>query len=220
MLASASADTTVALWDVDAAGGADARPRVLKGHTNAVKWVAFSPDGATLVSTGLDGVVRLWRVSDATAVRAMVGHRGSVQSALFSPDGRMVASAGDDRTVRLWDVATGESRVVRGHERPVRAVAWAPDGKVVASVGRDGTLQLVKLDEMAQPLFAGHDAGALRGRLRESDDGSDSGGRGSSGERVVIRCKPAILDGTSVREDAYSIGGISGTGRASERSVD
>ena len=161
MLATASGDTTVALWDVDSG-----KPRFLRGHTNSVKWVAFSPDAATLVSSGVDGTLRLWRVSDATATgRILVGHRGAVPCAVFSPDGRMLASAGDDRTVRLWDATTGESRVVRGHERPVRAVAFSPDGKSIASVGRDGTLELVRLDDLAQPLFGGHDARTLRPHL-------------------------------------------------------
>jgi eukaryotic-like serine/threonine-protein kinase len=162
MLASASSDTTVALWDLDSG-----TPRLLRGHTNVARWVAFSPDGATLVSTALDGSVRLWRVSDGSG-RALVGHHGAVPCAVFSPDGRMVASAGDDHTVRLWDAATGESRVVRGHERPVRAVAFAPDGKSVASVGRDGALQLVRLDDMPQPLFGGHDARTLRPQLERA----------------------------------------------------
>ena len=159
LLASASADTTVALWDLGSG-----TPRLLRGHGNSVKWVAFSPDGATLVSSGLDGSVRLWRVADG-AGRTLLGHRGAVPCVAFSPDGRLLVSAGDDRTVRLWDVASGESRVVRGHDRPVRAVAFAPDGKSIASVGRDGTLQLVRLDELQQPLFGGHDARALRPEL-------------------------------------------------------
>jgi WD40 repeat protein len=162
MIATASADTTVALWDVDSG-----KPRFLRGHTNSVKWVAFSPDGATLVSSGVDGTLRLWRVSDGSG-RMLVGHRGTVPCAVFSPDGRMLASAGDDRTVRLWDATTGESRVVRGHERPVRAVAFSPDGKSIASVGRDGTLELVRLDDLAQPLFGGHDARTLRPHLERA----------------------------------------------------
>jgi hypothetical protein len=47
-------------------------------------------------------------------------------------------------------------------------VAFAPDGKSVASVGRDGALQLVRLDDMPQPLFGGHDARTLRPQLERA----------------------------------------------------
>jgi WD40 repeat protein len=156
MLASAAGDTTVALWTL-----ADGKPRFLRGHANSVKWVTFSHDGAMLASSGLDGTVRVWRVSDGSG-RTLVGHHGAVPCVAFSPDGRLLASGGDDRTVRLWDTASGESRVVRGHERPVRSIVFSPDGKTLASVGRDGALQLIRLEEMPQPLFGGHDARTLR----------------------------------------------------------
>ena len=156
MLATASADTTLGLWDL--AGGSG---RFLRGHTNGVRWVGFAPDGASLASSGLDGTVRVWRVSEGNG-RVLIGHHGAVGGVVFSPDGRLLASAGDDHTVRIWDAASGESRVVRGHEGPVRSVAFSPDGKTLASVGRDGALQLVRLDQLPQPIFGGHDARTLR----------------------------------------------------------
>ena len=56
LLASASSDNTVRLWD--AATGA--LQQTLKGHSNWVWSVAFSPDSRLLASASNDKMVRLW----------------------------------------------------------------------------------------------------------------------------------------------------------------
>jgi WD40 repeat protein len=63
MLASASMDTTVKLWD--AASGDEFT--TLKGHTSAVKSVAFSPDGRMIASGSWDNTAKVWDVSGVKA---------------------------------------------------------------------------------------------------------------------------------------------------------
>ena len=66
VLASASTDKTVHLWDV-----ASRQPlATLTGHKDAVVSVAFSPDGRILASASRDKTVRLWDV----ASRQTPGH--------------------------------------------------------------------------------------------------------------------------------------------------
>jgi WD40 repeat protein len=59
-LASAGLDGTVCVWDV-ATGQASA---VLKGHTDRVIWVAFSPHDNVLATSGNDQVIKIRRIPE------------------------------------------------------------------------------------------------------------------------------------------------------------
>lgn len=112
--------------------------------------VAFSPDGKSVLSGGLDRVVRLWDVESGRVVREFRGHTESIFSVAFSPDGRLAYSTsggvydqgkwrdGTDAAVRVWDVVTGhEVRKLDGHKGVVWCVSVSPDGLLVLTCGRD-----------------------------------------------------------------------------------
>jgi len=108
LLATASDDKTVRLWDV-ASGKPHGKP--LTGHTNWVTGVAFSPDGELLASASTDQSVRLWDVgSGEQRGEPLTGHTDQVWGVAFSPDRKLLASASADKTVRLWDLE-GEALV-------------------------------------------------------------------------------------------------------------
>ena len=74
----------------------------MRGHSNRVWSVAFSPDGQYLASGSLNKTVKLWHVESGECIRTMEGHSNYVLSVAFSPDGQYLASGSEDKTVKLW----------------------------------------------------------------------------------------------------------------------
>jgi WD40 repeat protein len=80
-----------------------AQVAVLQGHAGLVTSASFSPDGALVVTGGLDRTARVWAVAAGTEVLVLQEHEGAVNRAIFSPDGGRIASASDDATARVWE---------------------------------------------------------------------------------------------------------------------
>jgi WD40 repeat protein/serine/threonine protein kinase len=139
-LASASADKTVKIWDVEKGQ----EILTLQGHVEVVVSVCFSPDGKRLASAGGDpdirhrGELKVWDAETGVEVLALKGHTDHVASVCFSPDGKRLASASADNTVKVWDAETGvEVLTLKGHTRWVHSVCFSPDGKRLASASPD-----------------------------------------------------------------------------------
>jgi WD40 repeat protein/energy-coupling factor transporter ATP-binding protein EcfA2 len=139
MLASASSDKTVKLWDTSTGK----QIKTLSGHTNPVNGVSFSPDGNMLASASRDNTVKLWDTSTGKQIKTLKGHRNWVYSVSFSPNGKMLATASADSTVKLWDTSTGKQiKTLTEHTNTVWGVSFSPDGKMLASASSDKTVKL------------------------------------------------------------------------------
>ena len=139
LLASASADGTVILWDV----AKREETATLTGHTDGVNSVSFSRDGALLASASADGMVILWDVAKREETATLTGHTDGVNSVSFSPDETILASGSADGTIILWDVAkSGDTTTLTGHASAVNSLSFSRDGTILASGAVDGKIKL------------------------------------------------------------------------------
>jgi len=105
----------------------------LVGHTDAVRSVAFSPDGKTLASGSVDNTVKFWDVASDTKKPILAKQGGNVVSVAFTPDGTTLASGSMDATVILWDAVSGREKSKWHNGGWVWAMACSPEGKTLAA---------------------------------------------------------------------------------------
>ncbi|ELP89454.1 hypothetical protein EIN_390790 [Entamoeba invadens IP1] len=105
-LVSCSADKTAKLW---VPKQNYALQGILKGHTRAVVSADFSPIEQVVMTSSVDGTIRMWSVKSLSALKTFQGHNGGVQKAIFVNKGVQVLSVGNDGTTRLWTIKSGEN---------------------------------------------------------------------------------------------------------------
>src|SRR4051812_13882017 len=112
----------------------------MKGHTEGVRAVAFTPDGKALVTAGWDGRVLLWRVGGIKPKTTLQEGPVPVTALALGP-GKALAWGCYDGTVTLWDGAE-KRQLPKSHRWGVFAAALSPDGTRLATGDGDGVLKV------------------------------------------------------------------------------
>ena len=114
----------------------------LSGHEKALTGLAFSPDGKTLFSSGVEGTIRLWDAHTGLARARISTSGGMISHLVIAPDGATLASLNQDHTVSLWNATGGLDATLVDSIGMDGALAFAPTGDTLAAATRDHTLLL------------------------------------------------------------------------------
>jgi WD40 repeat protein len=94
---------TIRLFDV----GTGKEVRAMKGHTDTVTAMAFSPDGRSLISGGKDKTVACWDLATGKLIWKLA-IKSPVAKVTISPTGKEAIVTDDDKKERTIDPTTGK----------------------------------------------------------------------------------------------------------------
>ena len=135
MLASASLDGTVKLWEATTGKLLD----TLIGNGEGVYSAAFDPQSGMLASGNFNGTVMLWEATTGKLLRTLQGHNNILQTVAFDPQCGMLASGCADGGVKLWEATTGKLLRTLGG---LGSVAFDPQNGILARGSHDGAVML------------------------------------------------------------------------------
>ncbi|MDC0713896.1 protein kinase [Stigmatella sp. ncwal1] len=151
-LASASADRTSVLWELETGA-----LRVLRRARQQAHLVQFSPDDRQLAVASFNGQVRLFSME--TKLHRVLSAGAAPQVSLeLSSDGRRMASLSPQGDLRLLDATSGKALLAAPGFVP-DAMGFSPDGQWLAVGGLDGRVHVfAAVTGSAQPVLVGHGA--------------------------------------------------------------
>lgn len=141
-------DHTARIWDCDT----QTPYRTLKGHTDWVLAVSWSPDGRYIATGSMDNSVRIWDPKTGKQIgKTLQGHNKWITSLSWEPlhllkpksgNGSRLASSSKDGTIRVWDVDRMlPLYTMSGHKSSVTHVKWSGLGDIY-STSQDKTVKV------------------------------------------------------------------------------
>jgi len=109
-------------------------------HGGRQSYMSFSPDGSTIATGNMDGIVWLWKTDSGEKIKEFNPRVDKWVTALdFNFDSDILAAGFRDGVVRIWNIESGE--LIKDFEFKseggINDIAFSSNGKILAAVEPD-----------------------------------------------------------------------------------
>jgi len=111
------------------------------GHSEAIRAVAFSPDGKYVATASWDKTAVVWDSANGKKLNVLTGSDREVNSVHFSNDGRYLVTGSLDGNARVWEnwqASTAHIVATLSESREIWTAIFSPDGQHIATGGASG----------------------------------------------------------------------------------
>jgi len=107
----------------------------LRGHTERISFIVYSPDGVHIASASHDRTIRIWDVGSNTAVPQPLPHPSWIACMALSSNNDIFVSGSRGGSVQVWDTQNGQQmlQMQLGIESRVSCVTISSNGRLIAS---------------------------------------------------------------------------------------
>jgi len=108
-------------------------------HKNGVTALACTPDCQKIVSGGMEGEVRVWKICRQTQIMevSLKEHRGRVWGIRLKEDSSMAVSASSDGSCIVWDLVTKTRALCLFESTMFKSIVYHPDESQLLTTGSD-----------------------------------------------------------------------------------
>ena len=133
----------------------------LRGHTGDVDGVAFTEDGASIVSASRDATLKIWSATAGTVQRTVALDNAHVNALAVA--GRRAITAHGDGSVVLYDLDRGERiALFKRNDAEIWSVVFLGGPQQFAAASHDYTTAIWDVSQTSAPKFVleGHESAA------------------------------------------------------------